>query len=52
MEQGFLLLKDGEIVGKEEDIGNASELQMVLSEMNPNSKIEIREFIGCMMSSE
>ena len=52
MEQGFILLKDGEIVSKEEDIGIASELKMVLSEMNPNSKIEIREFIGCMISSE
>ena len=29
MKQGFILLKDGEIVSKEEDIGNASELKMV-----------------------
>ena len=51
MEEGFLILKDGKIVGKESDLGNASELQMVLCEMNPNSVIEIREFVGCMMSS-
>ena len=51
MEEGFLILKDGKIVGKESDLGNASELHMVLCEMNPNSVIEIREFVGCMMSS-
>ena len=51
MEEGFLVLRDGEIVGKESDLGNASELHMVLCEMNPNSVIEIREFVGCMMSS-
>ena len=51
METGFLVLKDGEIAGKEEDFGNAAELHMVLCEMNPDSKIEIREFVGCIMSS-
>ena len=52
MEEGFLiLLKDGEIVGKEEDLGNASELHMVMCEMHPESKVEIREFVGCIMSS-
>ena len=51
MEEGFLILKDGEIVGKEEDLGNASELHMVMCEMHPESKVEIREFVGCIMSS-
>ena len=51
METGFLVLKDGEIVSKEFDLGNASELHMVLCEMHPESKIEIREFVGCIISS-
>ena len=51
MEEGFLILKDGEIVGKEEDLGTASELHMVMCEMHPESKVEIREFVGCIMSS-
>ena len=51
METGFLVLRDGEIVGKEEDLGNASELHMVMCEMHPESVVEIREFVGCMVSS-
>ena len=51
METGFLILRDGEIVGKEEDLGNASELHMVMCEMHPDSKVEILEFVGCIMSS-
>ena len=51
METGFLVLKDGEIVSKEFDLGNAAELHMVMCEMHPESKIEIREFVGCIMSS-
>ena len=50
-ETGFLVLKDGEIVGKEEDLGNAAALHMVMCEMHPESKVEIREFVGCIMSS-
>ena len=50
-ETGFLVLKDGEIVGKEEDLGNAAELHMGMCEMHPESKVEIREFVGCIMSS-
>ncbi len=51
METGFVILRDGEIVGKEKDLGNASELHMVMCEMHPNSKVEIREFVGCIISS-
>jgi len=51
METGFLVLKDGEIVGKEEDLGNAEELGMVLREMHPESVVKIREFVGHLMSS-
>ena len=51
METGFVILRDGEIVGKEKDVGNASELHMVMCEMHPNSKVEIREFVGCIISS-
>ena len=51
METGFLVLKDGEIAGKEGDFGNAAELRMVLHEIHPESVIEIREFVGHLMSS-
>ena len=51
METGFLVLKDGEIAGKEGDCGNAEELRMVLQEIHPESVIEIREFVGHLMSS-
>ena len=44
-------LRDGEIVGKEGDFGNAAELRMVLQEIHPESVIEIREFVGHLMSS-
>ena len=45
------LLKDGEIASKEGDFGNAAELRMVLQEIHPESVIEIREFVGHLMSS-
>ena len=51
MEEGFLVLRDGEIVGKESDLGNAEELRMVMCEIHPESLIEIREFVGHLMSS-
>ena len=51
METGFLVLKDCEIAGKEGDFGNAAELRMVLQEIHPESVIEIREFVGHLMSS-
>ena len=51
MEEGFLVLRDGEIVSKEGDFGNAAELRMVLQEIHPESVIEIREFVGHLMSS-
>ena len=51
METGFLVLRDGEIAGKEADLGNAEELRMVLREIHPESVIEIREFVGHLMSS-
>ena len=50
-ETGFLVLKDGEIVGKESDLGNAEELGMVMREMHPESVVKIKEFVGCIMSS-
>ena len=50
-ETGFLVLKDGEIVGKEEDLGNAEELAMVLREMHPESVVKIKEFVGCIVES-
>ena len=51
METGFLVLKDGEIASKEGDFGNAAELRMVLREIHPESVIEIREFVGHLLSS-
>ena len=51
METGFLILRDGEIAGKEVDFGNAAELKMVLQEILPESVVEIREFVGHLMSS-
>ena len=51
METGFLVLKDGEIASKEGDFGNAAELRMVLQEIHPESVIEIKEFVGCMVES-
>ena len=51
MEPGFLVLKDGEIAGKVVVFGNAAELRMVLQEIHPESVIEIREFVGHLMSS-
>ncbi len=44
MENGFAIFKDGVVVATEGDFGNAAELEMVLSEMNPDSKFEIRRF--------
>ena len=44
MEEGFLILKDGEIVGKEEDFGNAAELHMVMCEMHPVNSLNTGEW--------
>lgn len=49
MDSGFVILKDGEIVGKEQDFGNACELQMILDERHPDSKIQVKEFVGCII---
>ena len=51
MEEGFLVLRDGEIVGKEEDLGNAEELGMVMREMHPESVVKIKEFVVCIVES-
>ena len=51
METGFLVLRDGEIAGKEADLGNAEELRMVLREIHPESVIEIKEFVGCIVET-
>ena len=51
METGFLVLKDCEIAGKEEDLGNAEELGMVMREMHPESVVKIKEFVGCIVES-
>ena len=36
----------GEVVATETDFGNAAELEMVLSEMNPNEKFTIVEALS------
>ena len=44
IENGFAIFKDDAVVAVESDFGNAAEHEMVLSEMNPDSKFTIREF--------
>jgi hypothetical protein len=58
MEQGFAIVQktvDGapdNILCVEWDLGNAEERRMVLEEIMPNDKIVIKEFVGCVISSE
>ena len=44
IENGFAIFQDDTVVSVEADFGNAAELEMVLSEMHPDSKFTIREF--------
>jgi hypothetical protein len=51
MENGFAVVQDGKVVAKEEDFGNACELEMFLSEKHPDSKFQVKEFVGCIIES-
>tara|TARA_B100000131_G_C17954881_1_gene547990 strand:+ start:510 stop:764 length:255 start_codon:yes stop_codon:yes gene_type:complete len=44
IENGFAVFLDDTVVSIGDDFGHAAELEMVLSEMHPDSKFTIREF--------